>query len=155
MTCCTHHKAREREKSLDEHQSPFLTRNWSLGTRLVWTADPTWAMFTFPLVCTVHTTVRYSYSTGTGIYGSKPPKSERAAQGQGLFTLPYIPGNRAITIIISHLWLATNHEQSTHARRHHSNRGYKLETTAGVNETAEIFTCSPTILACTLGPAVL
>ena len=41
----------------------------------------------------------YSYSMGTGIYGSKPPKSEGAAQKQGLFRLPYIPGNRAITII--------------------------------------------------------
>ena len=42
-----------------------------------------------------------------------------------------------------------------HARRHHSNKGYKLETTAGVNRTAEILVCSLTDLACTLGLAVL
>ena len=60
---------------------------------------------------------------GTGIYGSKPPEFEGAARRQGLFTLPYIPSNRAI-----------NHEQSTHVCRHHSNIGYKLETTAGANK---------------------
>ena len=32
--------------------------------------------------------VCYSYSTGPGIYGSKPTESEGAARGQGLFTLP-------------------------------------------------------------------
>ena len=30
----------------------------------------------------------YSYSTGPGIYGSKPTESEGEARGQGLFTLP-------------------------------------------------------------------
>ena len=30
----------------------------------------------------------YSYSTGPGIYGSKPTEYEGAARGQGLFTLP-------------------------------------------------------------------
>ena len=32
--------------------------------------------------------VSYSYSTGPGIYGSKPTESEGEARGQGLFTLP-------------------------------------------------------------------
>ena len=39
------------------------------------------------------------YSMGTGIYGIKLPEYAGAAQGQGLFTFPYIPSNRAITII--------------------------------------------------------
>ena len=33
-------------------------------------------------------TLCYSYSTGPGIYGSKPTESEGEARGQGLFTLP-------------------------------------------------------------------
>ena len=46
--------------------------------------------------CTPQGGICYRYSMGTGIYGSKPPESDGAAQGQELFTLP---GNRAITII--------------------------------------------------------
>ena len=37
-----------------------------------------------------------SYSSGTGVYGSKPPECAGIARGQGQFTLPYIPGNRII-----------------------------------------------------------
>ena len=89
----------------------------------------------------------YSYSMGTGIYGSKLPESEGTARGQGFYY--------HISYYISNLWLATNHEQDTHARRYHSNRGYKLETTAGVNETAETFARSLTVLSCTLESGVL
>ena len=65
-----------------------------------------------------------------------------------MFMLPYIPGNRAITIIypIADCLQITN--KSVHAHRHHSNRGYELETNAGVNEMAETFACSLTVLAC-------
>ena len=97
----------------------------------------------------------YSYSTGTGIHGSKLPESEGAARGQGMFTLLYIPGNRAITIIYrTSDWL-----QITNIVRMLADtiatKVTKLETTAGVNEMAETFTCSLTVLACTLRWAVL
>ena len=95
----------------------------------------------------------YSYSTETWIYGSKTPESKSAARGQGLFKLPYIPGNHAITVYPKSDWLQIT--KYTHARRHHSNRGYKLETMARVNETARTFACSLTALACPLGPAGL
>ena len=85
----------------------------------------------------------HSYSTGTGINGSKLPESELRTRAVYVAIFPWQP---CYNYYISHLWLATNHEQSTHARWHHSNRGYKLEMAAWVNEMAETFACSLTVL---------
>ena len=59
--------------------------------------------------------------------------------------LPYIPGNRAITIIYpTSGWLQITNK----VRMPVDTEVTKLETTDGVNEMAETFACSLTVLAC-------